>query len=98
MTDYKICREWHDKTTVKDGWLISQNEKNGCICEFEKCSYPIGLDIVRLYKIDNRYKYVHSKRYYRGSDPRYLEKQEHIVDHKDNYMSLSDLLTYLENS
>ena len=95
--DFKICKFWNIKKTQKEGWYIVSCQD--CICEFAKNSYPIEIDIVRIYKENDRYKFKHIKRYYRGIEPRYLEKEEHFVgDGMQDFDTIHDLLTYLKST
>lgn len=99
MTDclFEQCRVWHKEKTQQEGWILTQCDVSGC--EFLKDSFPLGTDIVRLKRVnDGTFAYSHTKRYYRGSWPRVLERKEWAVTDRGGFATLSDLLAYLETT
>jgi hypothetical protein len=102
---FEQCKIWHRQHARSDGWVLMRCD--GCVCEFLKDSFPLGVDVVRVKHAvandssnDGRqsFSYVHSKRYYRGSMPRVLEKKECICDQRDGFETLHDLLAYLAST
>ena len=95
--DYDQCKRWHKIHMQPEGWGLSSCK--GCICEFVKISNPLGVDYVRISKnVNNTFEFVHSKRYYCGSMPRYLEKKERVCNEKGGFTMLQDLLNHLASN
>lgn len=77
--------------------------RDGCVCEFLKDSFPLGVDLVKIKRVDvandrQSFSFTHAKRDYRGSMPRVLDKKEYVCDQRDGFETLNDLLAYLAST
>lgn len=97
MSDFEQCQRWI-KYHRQSGWIIVNETNKSYICKFISNNEPISIDIVKIYNDGSTYRFKYFKKYYRGSMPRYLDKQKHLIVEKDNFGSLLTLLDYLEKT